>query len=313
MWPVLLDLQSGPVFYWLSWDKEKMNRVIDIHNHIVFGVDDGAQTLEMSLSMAQQAANRGITDIIATPHELEQHQIEKSGLRQQKIISNFKRLQVEIIKNNIPVTIYLGSELYFTPLVKYATEIPYFTYLNNKKYTLIEFSLNWPPQGYKELFYDIMNQGCTPILAHPGRYVYFWEIVDEVLDLIKMGSLLQINSGSLLGYNGIRSQYISELLLRKGLVHFIASDAHKTSEAVSFTLTKAVDYFQHKYPKLPFEDYIYNNPQKVLEGIPIEPNDEPCFKFNVLKEKKRFKRKMFIYSIFHNDNKKKFGKRRIYF
>lgn len=290
-----------------------MKRMIDIHNHILFNVDDGASSLEMSLSMAQQAANRGITDIVATPHQLEQHQIEKCHIRQEKIYSTFLVLKEEIKKNNIPINLHLGSELYFSPLVKYAQETPHFTYNDQGKYALIEFSMTWRPNGHKELFYDLINKGCTPILAHPARYVYFWEIIEDIMDLIKMGTLVQINSGSLLGYNGKKAQYISELLLRKGLVHIIASDAHKTREAVGFTLPVAVEKFSKKYPHIPFEDYIWHNPENIIVNRPMDVKDEACYHFNIKKERKIFTHKMFFYNLLHEDNKKRIHKRRVYF
>lgn len=290
-----------------------MKRMIDIHNHVLFNVDDGSSSLEMSLSMAQQAANRGITDIVATPHQLEQHQIEKCQIRQEKVYNAYRILQEEIKKNNIPINLYLGSELYFSPLVKYAQNTPYFTYNDQGKYVLVEFSLTWRPNGHKELFYDLINNGCTPILAHPARYVYFWEIIEDIMDLIKMGTLVQINSGSLLGYNGKKAQYISELLLRKELVHIVASDAHKTRESAGFTLPIAVKEFSKKYPNIPFEDYTWHNPENIIENRSMDVSDEACYHFDVKKEKGIFTRKMFLYDLFHEENKKKMHKRRIYF
>jgi len=102
----------------------------------------------------------------------------------------------------------------------------------------------------------LIQNGITPVLAHPERYSYFREIVDDIIDLIKMGSVLQINAGSLLGYQGTQARFLSEMLLREGLVHVIASDAHRASRTIGFNMPRAAKTFKEKYPKINFETLI---------------------------------------------------------
>ena len=130
-----------------------MDRLVDIHNHIIFDVDDGPGTFEESMDLLRQAAERGITDIAATPHQLENDQVSEYDERQKKIYKNFQILREGILKEGLPLNLYLGGELYYTTHVAHAPETPYFTYDDKKKYALIEFSMNWPPEGYKEIFY----------------------------------------------------------------------------------------------------------------------------------------------------------------
>ncbi len=292
-----------------------MDRIVDIHNHIIFDVDDGPPTLDASMRLLRQAVENNITHIVATPHQLEEHQVSNNHERQQKVIKNFEELKAAAKKEDLPVRLYLGGELYFTTYVAHAPEILYFTYENQKKYALIEFSLNWHPEGHKEVFYELIQNGCTPVLAHPERYGYFWEIADDIIDLIKMGTLLQINAGSLLGYMGTQARFISEMLLSEGLAHIIASDAHKASRAIGFNMPRAAGIFKEKYPNIDFKTLISTNPWKIIQGEPIEIDDDPCYSFDKKKQYKLWKRFYFVHDILGIGNKatKKRKKIRRYF
>ena len=288
-----------------------MQRIVDIHNHIIFNVDDGPGTLEQSMAMMRQATEYGITDIVATPHQLENDQVSGHPIRQQKIIENFNILKEEVLKEQLPLNLYLGSELYYTTYVVNAPEIPFYTYEDKKKYALIEFSLNWHPEGYKETFYELIQNGITPVLAHPERYSYFWEIIDDIIDLVKMGSILQINAGSLLGYQGTQARFLSDMLLREGLVHVIASDAHRASRAIGFNLPRAVETFKEKYPHVDFEALSSENPWKIVQGEPLVVDEEPCYKFDKNKQFKLWKRYYFIHDVLGIDNKTKKRRKKV--
>ncbi len=288
-----------------------MQRIVDIHNHIIFNVDDGPGTLEQSMAMMRQATEYGITDIVATPHQLENDQVSGHPIRQQKIIENFNILKEEVLKEQLPLNLYLGSELYYTTYVVNAPEIPFYTYEDKKKYALIEFSLNWHPEGYKETFYELIQNGITPVLAHPERYSYFWEIIDDIIDLVKMGSILQINAGSLLGYQGTQARFLSDMLLREGLVHVIASDAHRASRAIGFNLPRAVETFKEKYPHVDFEALSSENPWKIVQGEPLVLDEEPCYKFDKNKQFKLWKRYYFIHDVLGIDNKTKKRRKKV--
>jgi protein-tyrosine phosphatase len=284
-----------------------MKRIVDIHNHVIFDVDDGPSTLEQSMSMMRQAAKHGVTDIVATPHQLEEDQVSGHLERQKKILNNFEDLKKNVEEEELPIRLYLGGELYYTTSVIRAPEIPYFTYGDNKKYVLIEFSMNWHPEGYKEIFYELIQDGCIPVLAHPERYSYFWDIIDDIIDLIKMGTVMQINAGSLLGYNGTQALFVSEMMLSEGLAHIIASDAHRANRAIGFNLPRAAEIFKEKYPDIDFEKLISENPWKILQGEVLDIDDDPCYRFDKNKQYKKWKRFYFVHDIlgFGNTTKKK--------
>lgn len=288
-----------------------MQRLVDIHNHIIFDVDDGPATLEQSMDMMRQAVKNGITDIVATPHQLEADQLSEHHVRQDKIIKNFNLLKEEVDKEDLPLNLYLGGELYYTTSVVRAPEIPFFTYEDKKKYALIEFSLNWPPEGYKEIFYELIQNGITPVLAHPERYSYFWDIADDIIDLIKMGAILQINAGSLLGYQGTQAQFLSDMILREGLAHVIASDAHRARRAIGFNMPRAVETYKEKYPHIDFEALVAENPWKIIQGEPLNIDDEPCYTFDKNKQYKLWRRFYFIRDVLGIGNKTKRRRKKV--
>lgn len=274
-----------------------MKKIADIHNHIIFDVDDGPPTLEDSMRLLRQAVKYNITDIAATPHQLEKDQISNYEERQKKVIKNFNIVKETAKKEKLPLELYLGAELFFTTSVVHSPKIPYFSYEDKKKYALIEFSMNWPPEGFKEAFYELIQDGCTPVLAHPERYGYFWEMAEDIIDLVKMGTLLQINSGSLLGYMGTQARFISEMLLAGGLAHVIASDAHRQSKAIGFNLMRAVEVYKEKYPDIDIDKLISGNPMKILNSEPLEIDEEPCYHFDKKKQYKQWRRFYFVHDI----------------
>ena len=288
-----------------------MQRLVDIHNHIIFDVDDGPGTIEQSMDMMRQAVKCGVTDIVATPHQLEKDQVSKHHERQNIIKENFDLLKEKIKEEDLPLNLYLGSELYYTTYVVHAPEIPFYTYEDKKKYALIEFSLNWHPEGHKEVFYELIQNGITPVLAHPERYSYFWEIVDDIIDLIKMGAVLQINAGSLLGYQGTQARFLSEMLLREGLAHVIASDAHRPSRAIGFNMPRAAETFKKKYPDIDFNVLISENPWKIVQGETLDIDDEPCYKFDKNKQYKLWRKFYFIHDVLGIDNKTKKRRKKV--
>lgn len=273
-----------------------MEHIADIHNHIVFDVDDGPNTLENSMKMMRQAAERNITDIVATPHQFENDLIDHVH-RQEKVINNFNILKAAVQKEKLPLNLYLGAELFFSTQLVSAPEIPYLTVNDNKKYALIEFSMNWQPQGYKETFYELIMNGCTPVLAHPERYGYFWDIAEDIMDLVKMGTLLQINAGSLLGYLGTQAHFVSQMLLAQGLAHVIASDAHRASRAIGFNMPHAVETYRDELPHIDMHKLISVNPIKIIRGEPIEINEEPTYDFDRKLQYKKWRRFYFRHEI----------------
>jgi len=287
-----------------------MPRYVDLHNHFLFDVDDGPLLIEDSITMLQQAVKNGITDAVATPHQYEDDQLGDFQERQDMILRHFNELKKRVEEEALPIELHLGSELYFTSEIVNAGDVPYYTINDNKKYALIEFSLNWHPEGYKEVFYELIQNGITPILAHPERYAYFWEMAEDIIDLVKMGAFLQINAGSLLGYQGVQARFVSEMLLKEGLAHIICSDAHRPRRVMGFNMIRAVETYKVKYPDQDIDKLISDYPLKVVQGEVFEIDDEPCYRFNLDKQYKKWRRYYFFHNMLGIGKRKKRIKRK---
>lgn len=200
--------------------------MIDIHNHIIPGVDDGPKIDVETIMLLKQAKKEGVTGIIATPHHLHTRYSNDFD----EVIKNIEELnQHEEIKA-LDVNIYPGQEIRITDQIITGIEEGTIKGLNHSKYLLIEFPSNEVPHYTKQLFFEIQSKGFIPVIAHPERNKAIIQDVEILYDLINAGALSQITSTSLTGVLGKKLQSFSIQLLENNLTHFISSDAHNTEE-----------------------------------------------------------------------------------
>ena len=236
--------------------------MIDIHNHILPDVDDGAKTIKESVSMLKTAIDQGITDVVSTVHY--QHP------KMEYMNTDYEHLQkkVELLQNEIGsnIKIHLSSEVYFLPNLKEVKKEKFTTFFNDK-YMLLEFqSFYLHPNYYDELF-NLKLSGTTPIIAHPERSMIFRNNIDILKKLIKMGCILQLNSGSLLGHFGKKCQSFARELLSKNMIHILCSDAHNFKKR-NFCLKDGFNIAK-KIIGNDAQDLVYLNPGKILKGEQI--------------------------------------------
>lgn len=196
--------------------------MIDIHCHLLNGVDDGAKTIEESLENLTLAEEAGFTDIILTPHYIEGYYKNDKKKIQEKI----KELKKEIFKNNILVNVYHGNEIYFCDNMAdlLLANVP--ATLAGSRYVLFEVPFNNKVFTLTNLIMKLKENGFKPILAHPERYSFVQEDPTVLIDLIQSGVLMQSNFGSLLGQYGNHAQKTLRILLENNMVSFLASDTH---------------------------------------------------------------------------------------
>ena len=200
--------------------------MIDIHTHILPGIDDGAQTLEESIEIAKKAAKAGVKTIVATPHILD----VPSENDWRRVSDAFKCVKETLMRQKIGVNIILGAELFISPdLPKTIKENRELTINNGNKYVLIELPMNEIPNFTKQTIFELQLQGIVPIIAHPERYLEIQKDANKLFDLVKRGVLTQINSGSLMGRYGKKVQETAKTLLSHNFVHMIGSDVHAIS------------------------------------------------------------------------------------
>jgi len=163
--------------------------MIDIHSHILPGIDDGSRNMDESVEMIHEAAKAGFDRIISTSHYMEDY-YEADVEKRRKLISE---LQKEISKENIDVELFLGNEIYISENVNNLLKEGKASTLNESNYVLFEFPLNAKPYNMLELVFEIQKGRKIPILAHPERYRFIQQDPSIILELIDRGVLMQCN------------------------------------------------------------------------------------------------------------------------
>ena len=245
--------------------------MIDIHCHILPCLDDGAQSIEDSIGMAAAAAKDGISGIVATPH------LFRSGFGKGNFeeIEGIRTLLKESLEESqIDVNIFPGAEVHiFHNLLDEIRKNREYLVLNRSSYLLVEFPADHIFSGVKSLFFELMSDGVTPIIAHPERNTVFMRHPELLSEFVRMGALAQVNSGSFLGVYGTKVQITAVKFLELNLFHFMGSDGHRVgsmnpgfSEALS-VITKIVGDEEGRA-------LVDQNPQAVLDDnvLPYLPN-----------------------------------------
>jgi protein-tyrosine phosphatase len=244
--------------------------MIDLHCHILPGLDDGARTLEEALEMARVAERDGITTIVATPHFFRGDAFAGDVAS----IEEKRRVLTEALgKSEIQVEVKPGAEVYISHnLIDEIKKGKGSLVINESSYMFVEFPSDHIFPGVKNLFFNLMSEGITPIITHPERNSAFKENPGLLFDLVEAGALAQANSGSFLGLYGGKSQEFVLRLLEWNLVYFIASDGH-SPHSIPPKLSEAVREAEALIGKERASALVNENPQAVLEDkeIPYLP------------------------------------------
>lgn len=216
--------------------------MIDIHCHILPGIDDGAATIEDSLAMARAAVKEGITTIIATPHHKNNQFINPKS----SIITKVNDLNTVLKQENIPLTILPGQEvrIYGEVLEDYYKEE--ILTLNHTKYLFIEFPSSSVPRYAERLLYELQTEGIIPIIVHPERNKELQEKPDLLYQFVKNGALTQVTASSVAGYFGKNVKKFSEQLILNNLTHFVASDAHNVTNR-GYKVVEALEVIEKNF------------------------------------------------------------------
>ncbi|RZK04189.1 MAG: histidinol phosphatase, partial [Flavobacterium sp.] len=202
---------------------------IDFHSHILFGIDDGAKTFEDSLFLVKSLMNMGISEIITTPHVIK-HVWENTS---EGILNRQNEVVQLLAQENIHIPFRAAAEyLMDDEFVNLFKSQPLLTLKEN--YVLVEMSyINAPIQLY-DIIFDLQVAGYKPVLAHPERYTFFHNNLNEYKKLKKAGCLFQLNLLSVMGYYGESVAKTAQTLLNSGLIDFASSDAHHSKHIQSF-------------------------------------------------------------------------------
>lgn len=197
--------------------------MIDIHTHILPGVDDGPDTMDEAVKIAEKAAGAGVRCLVATPHMLESPSVR----RIENISSQAGILEREIFSRNLDVSIKVSAEFFISPdLPDYIKTFGHLAISGKKNYVLVELPMYQVPEYTDTVIFQLGLDKYTPIIAHPERNMEIQQDPQILYALIQRGALAQLNAGSLTGQYGRRVKKAAQKLLRQNLIHMMGSDIH---------------------------------------------------------------------------------------
>ena len=232
--------------------------MIDIHCHLVYGVDDGAESIDATIEMLKEAKKVGFTDIILTPHYSNYFHVPADEIQ----------ARIDEIKNkstDLGLNLYHGNEIYISSHLMEDIKNKETVTLNNSRYVLFELPMGEKPFYTEDIINSILKDDKIPIMAHPERYRFVQQKPNVLIDYIQRGVLFQSNYGSIMGRYGIEAQETIKKLLTHNMIHFLGSDNHKVN-----TIYANMPDTIEKLENLLGKEYLYkltnDNPERILKN-----------------------------------------------
>ena len=236
--------------------------MIDIHSHLIYGVDDGSENIETSIEILDNLSKEGVTDIILTPHYITDTNYVSSKFNN---IKKLLELKTEIKKQGININLFLGNEIYIDSEIINLIRNNKMCTLNNTEYILVELPMSGNYPDYQYIIKNLIRIGFKVILAHPERYASFQRDFNKVKEMVDMGVMLQCNIDSILGYYGNNAKKTMKLILKDKLVSFIGTDIHSKKSDYSY-IEKAKNKFKKYLTDEEIENIFVNNPKKIINN-----------------------------------------------
>jgi protein-tyrosine phosphatase len=242
--------------------------MIDIHCHILPGLDDGAENMEETLAMCRLAAEEGVTEIFATPHLFQ----GMFATDRESILAAYEEARERIATEGIPLKLHVGSDLHLVPDLLERLDQGQGVTLNHGKYFLLELPSRVLPPNLDEMVFELTGRGYVPIITHPERNEAILRNEAVFLNLLAKGALCQITAMSVTGEFGRDCEWLSRALIEAEAVHFIASDAHSTGWR-NPSLLPALKVAEELAGKEKSRKLVVDHPEAVLAGGTIERAD----------------------------------------
>ena len=216
--------------------------MIDIHSHILPGIDDGAESLADSIKMVEELASQGVTDIIATPHYVDETIYMSSRRENAKLLDE---LQHTLSHEGIDVRLHLGNEIYICKNIDKLILFNRIAPLADSEYLLVELPMSGEYSGFEDILQDLMRKDYKIILAHPERYTAMQEDFGILERIVGMGVLLQCNTGSFIRQYGKHAEKTAVKLAKNGMIFALGSDVHhiRGNEDIKQAIKKLRKYY----------------------------------------------------------------------
>lgn len=239
--------------------------MIDLHCHILHGIDDGPAAIGQSMALIRMAEENGINKIVLTPHLLHFESTEDFIHARDEKIEELRNL---VSSSDINIELFPGAEVYIGDDIFYASDLKPLA-INNSRYILSEFQYtNLSEKRFCRYIQELLSQGLTPIVAHPERYRYAQNNHTLLEVVVQMGALLQVNADALCGLTGRTEAKLARELVNNGLASFIATDAHSVEHRPNNLLEMLSRHLANIDEEL-LERLVSSNPEAVLNNEAI--------------------------------------------
>ena len=254
--------------------------MVDIHHHLLFGVDDGSKDIETSIEMARAAIAEGITHVVCTPHANSHFEFNRD-LNRQKL----DELRARLAAEHIPLTLGLGCDFHLSyDNIQSALRDPARYSINGLGYLLVELPDYGLPNGLTETYYELQLAKSIPILTHPERNQTLQADFKRMINWLRGGLLVQVTADSILGRWGKKAEQLANHFLENRWVHFLATDAHSMRSRPP-RMREAYTIVAKRYGQSYADLLCVANPSAVFNGSPLPPQEEPLHLYEDMEAK----------------------------
>lgn len=242
--------------------------VVDLHCHLLPGVDDGSKSMEISLRLAREATENGVTHALLTPHHMNGHYVN----HKQDVIRRTKEFQKQINAHNIPLTVFPGQEVRINGHLLDALDKDDILFADTgNRYLMLEFPDDDVPHYTNQMIFDLQQRGIIPVIVHPERNTKIMEEPDLIYQLVQKGCLSQITASSYVGTFGKRVESFSRQLIDAGQGYVFASDAHDLPGR-KYDMRQAFEKLRHEFGQELVDQY-QHNARSIINGENVPLND----------------------------------------
>ena len=239
----------------------------DMHNHILFSIDDGSKDIETSIRMLKKAEQDGIDEMILTPHYIYNTKYNADNKKKLELLEELKK---RCVKEGINIKLYLGNEVWADEGLPELIKKGEIKTLNDSRYILIEFPLHNEDKRARNIIFELMSHNYIPVIAHPERYDYLKKDPEKVKEYIDLGALLQGNYLSLLGKYGRHAKKTLKYYVKKDYITFFGSDIHRDIDDFKCEKFKKVLWKLVKKDQEKFDDLYFGNISKIINNDEIK-------------------------------------------
>ena len=234
--------------------------MIDLHSHILPGIDDGAKSFDVSLAILKGLREHGVSDVVATPHFVNGSSYMSTVAENRQLV---EMLQEKADEADLDIEIHLGNEIYIDRDIPKLLHSHMITTMDESKYLLVELPMSGEYPDYEDILLSLNYAGYQVILAHPERYHTVWKDFSILEDLAEQGILFQCNLGSFIGQYGKHAKKTAQKIAKDKLIYCVGTDIHHERDYTE--IAKAQKKLRKYYEFYELDAILVQNPLKIVQ------------------------------------------------